>query len=170
MPESFANNIASTCSSVESLKMDFLATASAMFGPGFVWLAKDLENEGLFKVFCTYNAGTPYPGAYARRQEVDMATASADTPIANQFAGAMGAHSQNNREQLAPGGARLHPILCVNTWEHVWMMDYGIAGKDEYLERWWNRVNWNVVAENYDATMVFRRNWTLPRRNLGFQF
>ena len=29
------------------------------------------------------------------------------------------------------------------------MMDYGIAGKDEYLERWWDRVNWNLVLDNY---------------------
>lgn len=31
------------------------------------------------------------------------------------------------------------------------MMDYGIAGKDEYLERWWDRINWDVVFDNYNA-------------------
>lgn len=31
------------------------------------------------------------------------------------------------------------------------MMDYGIGGKAEYLERWWDRINWQAVADNYGA-------------------
>lgn len=31
------------------------------------------------------------------------------------------------------------------------MMDYGIAGKAEYLERWWDRINWDVVVDNYNS-------------------
>ncbi|KAJ6161217.1 hypothetical protein N7470_004613 [Penicillium chermesinum] len=150
IPESFARDIVDTCSSVESLKLDFLATANAMFGPGFVWLAKNLEREGLMQIFCTYNAGSPYPAAHARRQPVDMATHSPDAPIGNQFAGSMGAHSQNQKN-MAPGAIDVQPILCVNTWEHAWMMDYGIGGKEEYLERWWDRINWDIVFENYNA-------------------
>ncbi|OKP11414.1 37S ribosomal protein S26, mitochondrial [Penicillium subrubescens] len=150
IPEKFAKDIVDTCSSVESLKMDFLATANAMFGPGFVWLAKNLEREGLMQIFCTYNAGSPYPAAHSRRQPVDMATHSPDAPLGNQFAGSMGAHAQNQKS-LAPGAIDVQPILCVNTWEHAWMMDYGIAGKEEYLERWWDRINWDVVFDNYNA-------------------
>lgn len=121
-----------------------------MFGPGFVWLAKNLEKEGLMHIFCTYNAGSPYPAAHSRRQPVDMATHSPETPLGNQFAGSMGAHSQNQKS-LAPGAVDVQPILCVNTWEHAWMMDYGIGGKAEYLERWWDRINWEVVFDNYNA-------------------
>ncbi|PYI05745.1 manganese and iron superoxide dismutase [Aspergillus sclerotiicarbonarius CBS 121057] len=150
IPEKFSKDIVDTCSSIESLKLDFLATANAMFGPGFVWLAKNLDREGLMHIFCTYNAGSPYPAAYSRRQPVDMATHSPDAPLGNQFAGAMGAHAAHQKN-LAPGALDVHPILCVNTWEHVWMMDYGIGGKAEYLERWWDRINWEVVFDNYNA-------------------
>ncbi|KAL4928283.1 mitochondrial 37S ribosomal protein mS42 [Aspergillus undulatus] len=150
IPEKFTKDIIETCSSVESLKLDFLATANAMFGPGFVWLAKNLEREGLMHIFCTYNAGSPYPAAHARRQPADLATHTPQTALGNQFAGAMGSYSAGERN-LAPGAADVQPILCVNTWEHVWMMDYGIAGKAEYLERWWDRINWEVVADNYNA-------------------
>lgn len=156
MPDKFSSIVNDTCSSVESLKLDFLATASAMFGPGFVWLGKNLEREGLIQIYCTYNAGSPYPAAYARRQGVDMATEAQDTPVGNQHAGSMGAHSKNSNP-LAPGALNIQPILCVNTWEHVWMMDYGIAGKDEFLERWWNRINWDVVSENYHALQAAPR-------------
>ncbi|KAL6230217.1 hypothetical protein BDW75DRAFT_77264 [Aspergillus navahoensis] len=150
IPETFANEISKSCSSVESLKLDFLATANSMFGPGFVWLAKNLEREGMMHIFCTYNAGSPYPAAHARRQPIDMATHTPDTALGNQYAGAMGAHSPNQKN-IAPGAVDVQPILCVNTWEHVWMMDYGIAGKAEYLERWWDRINWDVVVDNYNA-------------------
>ncbi|RAH64353.1 mitochondrial 37S ribosomal protein mS42 [Aspergillus aculeatinus CBS 121060] len=155
MPEKLEKDITETCSSVESLKLDFLATANAMFGPGFVWLAKNLEREGMMHVFCTYNAGSPYPAAHSRRQAVDMATHTPDTPLGNQYAGAMGAHAPNQKS-MAPGAIDVQPILCVNTWEHVWMMDYGIAGKEEYLERWWDRINWEVVADNYNKISVNR--------------
>lgn len=133
-----------------------------MFGPGFVWLGKNLEREGLLQIFCTYNAGSPYPAAYARRQPVDMATQTQETPMGNQHAGSMGAHSKNSNA-LAPGGLNVHPVLCVNTWEHVWMMDYGIAGKDEYLERWWDRVNWDAVFDNYNAVKEIRSSWSTMR-------
>lgn len=121
-----------------------------MFGPGFVWLGKNLEKEGLLQIFCTYNAGSPYPAAHARRQPVDMATHDPNAARGNTYAGSMGAHAQGHQD-LAPGALKVHPILCVNTWEHVWMMDYGVAGKAEFLERWWDRINWDVVYDNYQA-------------------
>lgn len=143
-----------TTSSLESLKLEFLATASAMFGPGFVWLAKNLEKEGMLQIFCTYNAGSPYPAAYARRQEFDM-----NTQRGNEHAGSMGVYSPN-APALAPGGLHLDPILCVNTWEHVWMMDYGIAGKDEFLERWWDRINWDQVYTTFASTSAKSSNFS----------
>ncbi|KAL2825467.1 Manganese/iron superoxide dismutase [Aspergillus cavernicola] len=166
IPDRFARDITDTCSSVESLKLDFLATANAMFGPGFVWLAKNLEREGLMHIFCTYNAGSPYPTAHARRQSVDMATHNAETALGNQYAGSMGVHSANQKK-LAPGALDVQPILCVNTWEHVWMMDYGIAGKAEYLERWWDRINWEVVCDNYNAVGSTKPVRTGGRWNRG---
>ncbi|KAL2013278.1 hypothetical protein VTN00DRAFT_803 [Thermoascus crustaceus] len=168
MPKNFETEIIDTCSSIESLKMDFLATANAMFGPGFVWLAKNLEREGLIHIFCTYNAGSPYPGAYSRRQPVDMATHSPDAPLGNQYAGSMGPHAQNQKT-LAPGAVDVQPILCVNTWEHVWMMDYGIGGKAEYLERWWDKIDWQVVYDNYNAVTAAKspRTQANKHRSLG---
>ncbi|KAJ6079301.1 hypothetical protein N7467_009054 [Penicillium canescens] len=164
IPEKFSKDIVDTCSSVESLKLDFLATASSMFGPGFVWLAKNLEREGMMHIFCTYNAGSPYPAAHSRRQPVDMSTHTPETQLGNQFAGSMGAHAQNQKS-LAPGALDVQPILCVNTWEHAWMMDYGIAGKDEYLERWWDRINWDVVFDNYNAVSSLKGSRSAVNRD-----
>ena len=123
-----------------------------MFGPGFVWLVKSMERTGYLHILCTYNAGSPYPSAHARRQSVDMNTQPND-PAAAALDGQYNTNSMWNshlNSTPAPGSIPVNPILCVNTWEHVWLMDYGIAGKAEYLERWWDRINWEVVLDNYN--------------------
>lgn len=155
IPQKLETLITESCSSVDSLKAEFLATANAMFGPGFVWLVK-LKDSGQLKILSTYIAGSPYPAAHYRRQPVDMATQTTGVAggenlaavgqIAQKKFGSMGQHAQS--KVLAPGGADVHPILCVNTWEHVWLRDWGIHGKPEYLEAWWNAINWDEVANN----------------------
>ena len=39
------------------------------------------------------------------------------------------------------------PILCVDTWEHSWYIDYENV-KAQYFEKFWDHINWNFVAEN----------------------
>ncbi|EEH45113.2 hypothetical protein PABG_11604 [Paracoccidioides brasiliensis Pb03] len=157
IPEHISNAINDSCSSVESLKAEFLATANAMFGPGFVWLVK-AKDTGQFKILCTYIAGSPYADAHYRRQPVDMATQTTGITGGENLqqirrlaptnrVGSMGAYSPQ-KKVMAPGAIDVHPILCVNTWEHVWLPDWGIGGKPKFLEAWWNRVNWNEVAHN----------------------
>lgn len=62
-------------------------------------------------------------------------------------AGSFGALSRN-AQMMAPGGIELEPILCVNTWEHVWLRDWGVDGKRKFLEAWWEKINWGVVDAN----------------------
>lgn len=59
-------------------------------------------------------------------------------------AGRFGVYSMSNTE-LAPGGVEMEVLLGISTWEHVWMLDYGVGGKRRYLEALWKRIDWNVV-------------------------
>jgi Fe-Mn family superoxide dismutase len=156
MPESLSKEIHESCSSVESLRAEFLATANAMFGPGFVWLVK--SRDGNLRILSTYIAGSPYPAAHFRRQPVDMATettgiaggenADAISRLrATNKVGSMGQYS--GAKVLPPGGIDVQPILCVNTWEHVYLRDWGVGGKGAFLEAWWDKINWEEVAQNY---------------------
>ena len=63
------------------------------------------------------------------------------------YAGSFGVHSRNDRK-LAPGGQDLDVLMGVNTWEHVWLRDYGVGGKRQFLEQWWERIDWGVVEAN----------------------
>jgi len=35
------------------------------------------------------------------------------------------------------------PILGLNVWEHVYMLDYGVNG----LKNWWSAINWQRVND-----------------------
>lgn len=133
-------------SSVESLRETFIATANAMFGPGFVWLVKrkNVRVSGAsdlpeLAILATYIAGSPWPQAHYRAQESDTNT--------NLQAGSFGIRSGKG-EKLAPGGTSIEIMMCVNTWQHVWLRDFGFGGKKKFLGHWWDSIDWDVVERN----------------------
>jgi Fe-Mn family superoxide dismutase len=138
--------------SVENLRTSFIESAAGMFGPGFTWLVWNpstrQQGTGGFKILNTYGAGTPYGEAGHRRQETDMSNSSS-TPSYGQ----MGAYSKSGQKDggLAPGAARLYPLMCVNTWQHVYLYEYGVEGKREFLNRWWDVIDWSVVQRTLKA-------------------
>jgi len=136
MPEAFRLYIPFTLSSPEALKTEILTTASKMFGCGWVWLV--LDQNKYIRILCTYNAGTPY-GAAFRRQNTDMNT--------NQVLGATVQEMTEAARNAARGPATnwAVPLLNINVWEHAWIEDFGVSGKDRYLEALWDAIDWNVV-------------------------
>ncbi len=166
IPDNLKTRIEEDFSSVEALKAEFINTANAMFGPGFVWLVSTEKFN--IRILVTYIAGSPYAGAHYRKQTVDMATRDASAigaasgmawaqqqPVSNNV-GSYGPHS-GKQKAVSPGGLEVLPLLCVNTWEHVWLRDYGIGGKKEYLERWWDRINWEEVMRDFPTKRLIKK-------------
>nr|POE63263.1 putative 37s ribosomal protein s26b, mitochondrial [Quercus suber] len=148
-----------TFGSIETLRTTFLETAAAMFGPGFVWLVycpkapQPSLQKGSWRILTTYLAGSPFPEAGYRQQGIDMSTQNANSYQSylsaqpTNTAGAFGSYSKIGREESRqpPGGTSLIPVLCVNTWEHVYIRDYGVEGKRQYLKDWWDAIDWESV-------------------------
>ncbi|KAI9728354.1 MAG: hypothetical protein M1828_003754 [Chrysothrix sp. TS-e1954] len=118
-----------------------------------------------FRLLTTYLAGSPYPGAHARQQNRDLNTENLQSATeyykqntVQNTAGSFGPHASRQMSLVGGdgedaqeyGGADIVPVLCVNTWEHAWLFDWGIGGKRQFLERWWDRIDWNVVASRIE--------------------
>lgn len=137
IPDHLASKLGDSFSSPDSLRLEFLATANAMFGPGFVWLVSTGVSNQL-RVLTTYLAGSPENNAHGRRQGRDQNTSS-------------GLPARVATAEPGLGSVQLKTVICVSTWEHVWLGDYGVGGKREFLRRWWERVDWEAVGKNVGA-------------------
>ena len=40
------------------------------------------------------------------------------------------------------------PVLCVSTFEHTYIYDFGVQGKRKFLNEWWKAIDWGVVERN----------------------
>ncbi|WYZ38051.1 hypothetical protein EsH8_II_001557 [Colletotrichum jinshuiense] len=148
-PSDLAIQIKRDFSSMDTLRDTFLATADAMFGPGFVWLVQTKDSQlGSLRILPTYIAGSPLSGAHYRRQSHDLNTHNGDSFTAVNKVGKFGAAAQQDSRPKKPlGGVDVVPLLCVNTWEHAWLADYGVKGKAAYLRAGWDKIDWDVVRQ-----------------------
>ena len=148
MSDTLRMHLEQSFGSIETLRREMVNTAGAMFGPGFVWLVQ-VQQQGMFasfRVLPTYLAGSPYPGAHWRRQDVDLTTGVGSTEKGMETARKYlddTAYGQGKasaaalkRNQIAPGGINLTPVLCLNVWEHAYLADYGVGGKLAFAEKW----------------------------------
>jgi Fe-Mn family superoxide dismutase len=58
--------------------------------------------------------------------------------------------TSNSDIKIAGTGKTLHPLFCVSVFEHAWLCaGYGVWGKEEYMRRFWDVVDWKKANSRY---------------------
>jgi Fe-Mn family superoxide dismutase len=45
------------------------------------------------------------------------------------------------------------PIIIMDCWEHAYILDYGAAGRGQYVDTYFRNINWDVVTERMEAAL-----------------
>jgi superoxide dismutase, Fe-Mn family len=131
---SFALDLQESFESLDHLRDELTDTAMSLHGNGYIWLTKEVSTKKSFRILATYNSGSPFPAAHNRRQTSDASTSAPGMGLS------MALSRPNYQHPLTT-----LPILCLKLWEHQWLPDYGITGKEAYVANWWSRVDWDEV-------------------------
>ncbi|ODQ68027.1 manganese and iron superoxide dismutase [Nadsonia fulvescens var. elongata DSM 6958] len=119
--------------SLDDFRLDFLRAADEHLGNGWVFLVESPEKS--LYILATNNAGSPY--TIGRSQILDF-----NTPYTSESLEAL--------EQIRDGVMTQEkdwpcPLLAVNVWQYAYTSDYSVTGKADFLENWWNKINWDIV-------------------------
>jgi len=63
---------------------------------------------------------------------------------------AIASTSNQDNPKMDVAAVQGEPILALDVWEHAYYISYQNR-RPEYIDAWWNVVNWEAVAENYSV-------------------
>ena len=125
---------------MDSLRMLIEDTAMGIFGNGYVWLCEK-RREKTLHVIPTFHVGSPFIRNIGRQEHVDMV--KKEKPLDN----GTDASIINQDETV------YKPLLALSLWEHAYILDYGVLGREKYVRNFWNVVDWKQVRNRMSTSM-----------------
>ncbi|KAI5967200.1 hypothetical protein CANMA_003257 [Candida margitis] len=123
---------------VDALRTKILTMAENAYGQGWIYLVED-KTKNLQFLQCN-NEGMPY--YFGKRQQLDL-NGGIDEFTFNSLANLQTRAS--NEEVAQQQEEQYLPILAINYWDYMYVEDYGVTGKNEYLNNLWDHLNWDVI-------------------------
>lgn len=167
--------IESSFGSIVQFRTLLLASNMAISGDGFTWLlarkckpspnqiVQDSNGNKFDKLFVlnTYNAGSPFTldrtqmintlrAKYEEIKKEEENTNSAGEKDMETINTQPDSFSNNilsveEAKRFAFDNTSYIPLLAIDASPKTWLQDYGVFGKQEYLDRVWESINWTVV-------------------------
>ncbi|AMD19251.1 HBR350Wp [Eremothecium sinecaudum] len=148
--------------SIPEFKTLFLNSNLGINGDGFTWLmarkvpqstsGKLVSFDKLF-IVNTYNSGSPLlveKNEYYSKLERKLNEDQTNLPTEKEIL-----ENAINKAMYKETSAYI-PLLAIDASPKVWLHDYGMFGKSQYLDRVWESINWKVVGnklpEQYKPT------------------
>ncbi|CAR23166.1 mitochondrial 37S ribosomal protein mS43 [Lachancea thermotolerans CBS 6340] len=160
--EKLSAALASSFGSLVEFRSLLLNSNRAISGDGFTWLVarkvQSMHHESVISgtvefdwlyVLNTYNAGSPFNFnrvghmSDLKKQLSKLQTVE-ETPSSNPF---QMKSVEEARETESYRDITYVPLLAIDASPKAWITDYGVFGKDLYLERVWESIEWNVVEQ-----------------------
>ncbi|CDU21963.1 related to Superoxide dismutase [Sporisorium scitamineum] len=151
-----ATAISKSFGSFPEMCLAFSSAAYGMSGSGWVWLVTDQHRN--LGVVPTFGSGTVIVQNRMQHGKHFLLPSINDQASGNTDAKPATDRPSRPSDSLFSGlgisdkvGKDLYPLLNISVHEHAWLNDYGIMGKEEYLTRFWNCVNWDKVEERFES-------------------
>ncbi|KAG9294074.1 hypothetical protein G9A89_001315 [Geosiphon pyriformis] len=145
--------IEKTFGSMKQFQDLFKDHAMGIFGSGWTWLVQSEYTR--LHIINSYNAGTALDTTRTQEYEPNYETSSFFTSRTQNFKREISdSHSTQKKRILAPSAipsapppnlGHFTPLLVLNVWEHAYLTDYGVNGKEKYIDNFWKCVDWDMV-------------------------
>ncbi|CDO96371.1 unnamed protein product [Kluyveromyces dobzhanskii CBS 2104] len=139
--------------SIVEFRSLLLNSNSAISGDGYTWLVarqfktadpSAIKFDQLF-IVNTYNAGSPFnsnkAGSFKHLEESTK----------KKIDGYKADKLETTVDALVYSGTKYFPLLAIDASPKAWLPDYGVFGKQQYLDRVWESIEWKVVENRLPA-------------------
>lgn len=169
------NALTSSFGSIVEFRSLFLNSNLAISGDGFTWLvarrhtmndsdsqsSSKVEYDKLF-ILNTYNAGTPFNFNKSGHMDSLHLQYSKNLETVSENESVDDSHSLQSKSIEEAKQTEAHkkvsyiPLLAIDASPKAWLHDYGVFGKQKYLDRVWESIEWNVVESRLpDKTVSY---------------
>lgn len=165
--EHLHNALISSFGSIVEFRSLLLNTSLAISGDGYTWIVarrcipngsdsqstNEIEFDKLF-ILNTYNAGTPFNfNKTGHMDELKLQYSKnlktiSEEPETEEITNApflQNKSIEEARQTEAYKKTSYIPLLAIDSSPKAWLHDYGVYGKQKYLDRVWESIDWNTV-------------------------
>lgn len=162
------NALVSSFGSIVEFRSLLMNSSLAISGDGYTWLMarRPLGHDGsdgqvvFDKLFVvnTYNAGTPFNfhrSGHLDDLRIQYLKKSAQLETVEESSDfSMSKSVEEARQTEAYKKVSYIPLLAIDASPKAWLHDYGVFGKQAYLDRIWESIEWNVVESRLPKQAV----------------